>query len=386
MLGSPRPMTSRPRLLLARSSPRSSRSLVVGCGGGDEGSGASARRGHERRPVLEDTFSGEKKVDSGKLDLSLKIDVQGGDSQVQGPISLSSPARSRRRARASCRSSTSTPPSRARARASRPGVTSTGDKAFVNFQGTEYVVSDQVFQQFKAGYEQAQKQSADKGNQQSLATLGIDPRRWLTDPKNEGEAKVGDTDTIKITGGVDVNKLLDDVNTALDKARSLGVQGSDQLPEKLTDKQKQEAADAIKDLTVEIYTGKEDTTLRRMVVNIDRRGARQRRRRRHALARLLAARPQRGPVDRGALRREAVRPAARPARRARARRRGRHRRLRRSGVGGGSGSGGASAEELKKYSDCVDRGRLGHGQGAEVRRAALTVGSSSCRGAVSSAP
>ena len=138
----------------------------------------------------------------------------------------------------------------------------------MNFQGTEYVVSDQVYKQFKAGYEQAQKQSADKGNQQSLATLGIDPRRWLTDAKNEGEAKVGDTDTIKITGGVDVNKLLDDVNTALDKARNLGVQGSDSLPEKLTDKQKQQAADAIKDLSVEIYTGKDDTTLRRMVVNM----------------------------------------------------------------------------------------------------------------------
>ena len=119
----------------------------------------------------------------------------------------------------------------------------------MNFQGTDYAVSDQVFEQFKAGYEQAQKQSADKGNQQSLATLGIDPRRWLTDAKNDGEAKVGDTDTIKITGGVDVNKLLDDVNTALDKARSLGVQGSDQLPEKLTDEQKQQAAEAIKDLS-----------------------------------------------------------------------------------------------------------------------------------------
>ena len=142
-----------------------------------------------------------------------------------------------------------------------------GEKAFVNFQGTDYAVTDQVFEQFKAGYEQAQKQSADK-NQQSLATLGIDPRRWLTDAKNAGEAKVGDTDTIKITGGVDVNKLLDDVNTALDKARNLGVEGSDSLPEKLTDAQKQQAADAIKDLSVEIYTGKDDTTLRRMLVNM----------------------------------------------------------------------------------------------------------------------
>ena len=28
----------------------------------------------------------------------------------------------------------------------------------MNFQGTNYVVSDQVFKQFKTGYEQAQKQ------------------------------------------------------------------------------------------------------------------------------------------------------------------------------------------------------------------------------------
>ena len=53
-------------------------------------------------------------------------------------------------------------------------------------------------------------------------------------PKNEGEAKVGDADTIKITGGVDVAKLLDDVNTALEKASSLGVSGQG-VPEKLTE-------------------------------------------------------------------------------------------------------------------------------------------------------
>ena len=50
----------------------------------------------------------------------------------------------------------------------------------------------------------------------------MDPRKWLTDPRNAGEAKVGDADTIKITGGVDVDALLDDVNTALGKAASSG--------------------------------------------------------------------------------------------------------------------------------------------------------------------
>ena len=106
----------------------------------------------------------------------------------------------------------------------------------MNFQGTEYVVSDEVFNQFKTGYEQAQKQG--KEQNQSLSSLGLDPRQWLTNPKNEGEAKVGDDDTIKITGGVDVNKLLDDVNQALQKTKELGVQGTEQLPTQLTEAQK----------------------------------------------------------------------------------------------------------------------------------------------------
>jgi hypothetical protein len=121
-----------------------------------------------------------------------------------------------------------------------------------------------VFRQFKAAFEQAQKQGNTKN--QSLSSLGLDPRQWLTNPKNEGEAKVGDDDTIKITGGVNVNKLLDDVNQALKKTRELGVQGTESLPSQLTAAQKKEIADAVKDPKVEIYTGKDDKILRRMVV------------------------------------------------------------------------------------------------------------------------
>ena len=259
-------MTLRPRLLLLALLAVLA-AVVAGCGGGD-GDGASADEDTSVDQVLKDTFSGEKKIDSGKLDLSLKIDVQGGSSQVQGPISLSLTGPFQTEGKGKLPQFDIDAAFEGAGQNVKAGLTSTGDKAFVNFQGTDYAVSNQVFQQFKAGYEQAQKQSAEKNDQQSLATLGIDPRRWLTDAKNAGEAKVGDTDTIKITGGVDVNKLLDDVNTALDKARNLGVEGSDSLPEKLTDAQKQQAADAIKDLSVEIYTGKDDTTLRRMLVNM----------------------------------------------------------------------------------------------------------------------
>ena len=344
-------MTLRPRLLLLVLAALLA-ALVAGCGGGD-GEGASADEDSSVDQVLKDTFSGKKKVESGKLDLSLKIDVQGSsDSQLQGPITLSLTGPFQTQGKGKLPQFDIDAAFEGAGQSLKAGVTSTGEKAFVNFQGTDYAVSDQVFQQFKAGYEQAQKQSADKGNQQSLATLGIDPRRWLTDPKNEGEAKVGDTDTIKITGGVDINKLLDDVNTALDKARGLGVQGSDQLPEKLTDQQKQQAADAIKDLKVEIYTGKEDTTLRRMVVNTtveapDNGGT-------GTLSldfqlldlnedQSIEAPSGAKPFDQllGQLGGLGLGGAGGTGGSGS------------SGDGGGSGSGGASADDLKKYSDCV---------------------------------
>jgi len=245
--------------------------LAVGaCGGGDDndGSGAAASSSTDVNQLLTDTFSGSKEIKSGNVDLKLAIKAQGGgDSQLSGPVNvtLSGPFQSQ--------GGGALPEFDLQASLEgggqnlKAGVTSTGDKGFVSFQGTDYVLDDQTFRQFKAGYEQAQKQSqSDDGA--SLATLGIDPRKWLTDPQNAGEAEVGDTDTIKITGGVDVDKLLDDVNAALAKASSLGVSGAQGVPEKLTEQQRRQVRAAIKDPKVEIYTGKDDKILRRMVVNM----------------------------------------------------------------------------------------------------------------------
>ena len=66
----------------------------------------------------------------------------------------------------------------------KAGLTSTGTKGFVSFQGSEYAVSDQVFKQFKAGYEQAQQKGNTKN--QSLSSLGLDPRQWLTERQERG--------------------------------------------------------------------------------------------------------------------------------------------------------------------------------------------------------
>ena len=113
----------------------------------------------------------------------------------------------------------------------------------MSFQGTEYVVADQVFQQFKTQYEQAREEAErQQGQQQSFATLGMDPRKWLVDPKTDGEAQVGDTDTVKITAGIDMNALLDDANKALESAAALGATQGQEIPERLTEEQRRQVS------------------------------------------------------------------------------------------------------------------------------------------------
>ena len=296
--------------------------LVAGCGGDDEAADSST----DVDALLEETFAGGKAIDSGRISLALDV-----SSEKQGQplkVSISGPFQSQGKGRlpqidldASLEGA---------GQSLSGGVITTPDAGFVTIGDATYEVAGPVYEQFKAGYEQAAKDSSGKQDQ-SLATLGVDPRRWLTNAQNAGASKVGDTETIKITGDVDVPKLLDDVNGALEKVRGLGVQGSDQLPDKLTEAEKRETAEAVDDLSVEIHTGAEDRILRRIVVTLQPHRARRRWAGRRAV-RPPAAGRQRGPDDRGARRRQVVRRAADPARRIRARRprrTGRRRRRRR---------------------------------------------------------
>jgi hypothetical protein len=230
--------------------------LVAGCGGG---SGADADT--DPQELLADTFSGGKAIESGRIALTIGVETDAGGQPIA--VKLSGPFASQGENRLPLLDLDASIEGGGQSLSG--GVVTTEDRGYVSFGGETYEVSGPIYEQFKAGFEQAAKESAGEEDR-SLAALGIDPRRWLTNAKNAGEAKVGDTDTIKITGDVDVAKLLDDVNAGLQRIRALGVQGSEQLPEQLTDEEKRATAEAIEDLSVEIYTGAEDRILRRIVV------------------------------------------------------------------------------------------------------------------------
>src|SRR5688500_9471983 len=152
---------------------------LVACGGDDAAS-------EDVQTLLEEAVSSGKQVDSGNLAVKLEINAQGSD-ELQGPVNLRLAGPFQSEGDKKLPKFQFDVSFEGAGQSFNAGATSTGEKGFVKFQGTDYAVSDQIFAQFKQGFEQAQEQ-AGEGEDPSLATLGIDPLKWLTDAKNEGEA------------------------------------------------------------------------------------------------------------------------------------------------------------------------------------------------------
>ena len=117
-----------------------------------------------------------------------------------------------------------------------------------------------MLKQFVAGYEQSLKSRQNAQGGLVLGAPGIDFRRWLKNPRNEGEAQVGDAKTIKVTGAADVAQVIADLDKIADKASKLPGAGG-RVPSQLTPQQKQRATEALKALNVTVYTGVDDQIL-----------------------------------------------------------------------------------------------------------------------------
>ena len=225
------------------------------CGGGGGGSAES---------LLKQTFGPNHPVRSGSLGVQLNIDATGLQG-LKGPVSLklTGPFESQGKGKLpkfdfSLALNTS-------ATNFSAGAISTGDKGFLKVQGKTYVVSDQLFQQFKQGYEQAASKSQSKSGALSFKSLGVDPLSWLKDPKKAGTEDVGGAATYHVTAGINMSKFLDDINTLLGKAGSLG-QGN--LPSAITPSQRRDIERSVKSATLDVWTGQDDKTLRRLRIEL----------------------------------------------------------------------------------------------------------------------
>src|SRR3954462_15443655 len=141
--------------------------LVAGCGGGGGGSSTDGRA------LIDKAFKAS--IPSADMTLNIQAKVNG-VAQLSQPISLKVAGPYQSNGKGKLPSFNWQVSVSGGGQAFSGGVISTGDNAFVNFQGTNYEVgAEQVGQ-----VNQQLSQSTSGGK--TLKDFGIDPQAWVKDP------------------------------------------------------------------------------------------------------------------------------------------------------------------------------------------------------------
>jgi hypothetical protein len=231
--------------------------LLAACGGGGGGSNEDPQR------VLDLTFNNPTPIRSGNFDLDFKLEANGGDNPGTLEVKLGGRFQSQTPGQfpefdfdVSLRAE-----SGSQTLSGSGGLTATGDGAFVNIQGTEYAVPQQLYDRFTSTYARLQSQNGSNPQAGLLQRLNIDLSRWLTDLKNEGTEDVEGQKTIHISGKANVPQIVDDLKTiAKDAGKSVGNVNVSQL-DRLND--------TIQSGDVDVNSGESDKLLRRLGLSFD---------------------------------------------------------------------------------------------------------------------
>ena len=228
--------------------------LVAACGSG----------GGKQDPqqVLDQTFSNPTPIRSGTFDLDVRIQTSGGSNTSDAEAKLGGRFQSRPNGQfplfdfdVSLKAGSGD-----QSFSGSGGLSSTGNQAFVKFQGTEYRVPQQLYDEFVTTYTQLQGQNAGRGAG-LLRRLDIDLANWVTDLSNEGTDDVEGQKTIHISGQANVPQIVTDLKTIAEKAGSAVGRVDLGQVERLND--------SVQSGEVDVYSGENDKLLRRLQVSLE---------------------------------------------------------------------------------------------------------------------
>jgi hypothetical protein len=224
-----------------------SAALLSACGGGDS---------DDVKGTLDKAFSTPIKSARIDLEVTLKLD---GIKQLNGPIKLSVQGPYESGGSQTIPKADWDIAASAAGQNFSAGFISTGDNAWVGFQGQNYEVGKQAVTQINKQIKQAAGQNDKKG----LSQFGIDPRDWLTEAKDEGDEKVAGVETDHVSARLDVGKFVDDLNELVKKAGS-----STGTSAQITPAQKKQIEDVVKNPRFDVYVGKDDSVIRRLSADL----------------------------------------------------------------------------------------------------------------------
>jgi hypothetical protein len=144
------------------------------------------------------------------------------------------------------------------------GFLSTGDRAFVKFQDVYY---EQPASQVRRANRSLSK---NQGKRSSLRSLGLDPRGWLAEAKDEGEDEISGVQTRHVSGKLDVEAVMRDLNEFVRKSgAALGGATGQPPPQPLSEEDIQKVGEVVKDPTFNVYVGEDDDIIRRVAGKIE---------------------------------------------------------------------------------------------------------------------
>lgn len=232
---------------------------LAACGSSSSSGGSSG----DAQSLLKQTFSKGHVVRSGVLGFNLSVKPNG-SSTFSTPVTLSLSGPFQSRGAGKLPQSDFTIAISALGHHGQLGVISTGTAGYISLQGATYQLPQADFQKLQQSF----SSTGASGSSTGLSQLGIDPMHWLTKPAVVGTETVGGAETTHIRAGVDVNALISDLDTFLAKTAKNTNAASSGVPTQIPQATRQKIAAAVKNATVDVWTGKSDKTLRKLALTL----------------------------------------------------------------------------------------------------------------------
>jgi hypothetical protein len=230
---------------------------LAACGSGSSPS-ASA--------LLSQTFSSQRSVDSGQVDLSFALSAgASGTPAGQGPISLhlTGPFQSAGSGQFPRFALALTVD--AAGQKLKAGAVSTGGRLYLELAGVAFLAPSSTKRAIEEGYAQASRAASPAAGRSSFAALGIDPGAWLRSASVAGSANVAGAETVHIVAGLDAARFLADVQRLASSGGALAGNGASLL----TPARVAALSGSVRSARVDIYTGAHDHLLRRLALSAE---------------------------------------------------------------------------------------------------------------------
>ncbi len=250
--------------------------IIAGCGDDEEST-------EDPQQVLEEAFNNDTSIESGVIDLTFDLSVEGTEggsltANVTGPFATD-PENPEMIGQLDLDITAS---GEGAASESLPedleaGITITEDNLYVAYDGTDYELGTEVYEELKAAQEEAAPEDSESGTfteqcEQAIEAQGGDPAAcdidltaWFSNLSNEGTEDVGGAEATHVTGSLDVEQMVTDLFNL--GASIPGATGG--VDPSIIEPQLGVISDAVSGAGFDVYAATEDGTLRGLDFSLD---------------------------------------------------------------------------------------------------------------------